>query len=117
MTRVIRRRPARQDLVDIFRHHARKAGLRVADDFLAEAEAAFKRIAAMSHLGTRYEHQHPALGDLRFLPLFRFRKYLVFYRTVPESIEIVRLLHGARNFHSLLAEEFDDEDGGEELVP
>jgi toxin ParE1/3/4 len=114
MTRVIRRRLGRQDLVEIFRHYAREAGLDIADAFLAEAEAAFTQIAAMPQIGTRYEHEHEALADLRFLPLSRFRKYLVFYRPIPQGIEIVRVLHGARDFHGILAEEFVDDEAGDD---
>jgi len=117
MTRVIRRRLARQDLVEIFRHYAREAGLDIADAFLVEVEAAFTRIASMPQIGTPYEHEHEALADLRFLPLSRFRKYLVFYRATAEWIEIVRVLHGARDFHGILAEEFvADEPGGDEAI-
>jgi toxin ParE1/3/4 len=115
MSRILRRRAARQDLVDIFRHYAREAGLRVADRFSAEAEAAFLRLAGMPGLGARYEHEHPALAELRFLPLSRFPKYLVFYRPMTDGIEVLRVLHGARDIHGILAEELGlDEDEEEE---
>ena len=113
MKRVIRRFHARQDLVDVFRHYAREAGMRVADKFLDEAEAAFARLAAMPGIGTPYEHENPALSGLRFLPLSRFRKYIVFYRPVDEGVEIVRVLHGARDVYGILAEEFMEEAGDE----
>ena len=100
-----RRQQARQDLVDIFRYHAREAGFRVAQRFFAQAEATFTRLAGMPGMGTLYEHEHPALAGLRFLPISRFRKYLVFYRPVADGIEIVRVLHGACDIQNILAEE------------
>jgi len=101
-----RRQKARQELVEIFRHHAREAGFRVARRFFAQAEATITRLAGMPGIGTRYEHEHPALAGLRFIPISRFRKYLVFYRSVADGIEVVRVLHGARDIHDILAEEF-----------
>src|SRR5271165_6510859 len=98
MSKVIhRRQKARQDLVDIFRYHAREAGLRVSQRFFAQTEATFARLAGMPGIGTPYEHDHPSLSDLRFFPISRFRKYLVFYRSVADGIEVVRVLHGARD--------------------
>ena len=112
---VHRRRQARQDLVDIFRYYAREAGLRLADRFLSQAEASFTRLADMPGLGTRYEHDHPALADVRVSPITGFRKYLVFYRSVADGIEIVRVLHGARDIQTILAEEFGvDNDAGDD---
>jgi toxin ParE1/3/4 len=110
-----RRHKARQDLVDIFRYYACEAGLRVAQRFFVQAEATFTRLAGMPGLGTRYVHEHPALAHVRFFPISRFRKYLVFYRPVGGGVEIVRVLHGARDIAGILAEEFGvDEDADEE---
>ena len=43
----------------------------------------------------------------------RFRNHIVFYRPVADGIEILRVLHGARDLVSILAEEIgvaDDHD-------
>jgi len=105
-----RRHKARQDLVDIFRYFAREAGFRVAQRFFAQVEATFARLAGMPGLGTCYEYDHPALADLRYFPVSRFRKYLVFYRPAADGIEIIRVLHGARDIQTILAEDLDTED-------
>ena len=107
MNDAIHRRPsARRDLVEIFRYYTRQAGLRVAQRFFTQAEATFARLARMPGMGTQYGHEHPALADLRFFPVSRFRNHLVFYRPVAGGIEIVRVLHGARDIDGILAEEF-----------
>ena len=95
MNAIHRRHKARQDLVEIFRYYAREAGLRAAQRFFAQVEATLTRLAGMPGMGTHYDLDHPALADLHFFPVSRFRMYLVFYRTVPGGIEIVRVLHGA----------------------
>ena len=109
---VHRRDGARQDLIAIYRRHAREAGIRTADRFLEAAEAVFLQLAAMSGMGTRLELESPLLDGLRYLPLAsRFKKFLVFYRPAAGGIEIVRILHGACDIQSILAEEFGPDDG------
>jgi toxin ParE1/3/4 len=98
---------ARQDLIEIFQRYAREAGVKVARQFRVQADAAFARLASMPGMGTRYEADHPAFGELRFFPLAsRFKSYLVFYRPIPDGIEVARVLHGARDIPSILVEEF-----------
>jgi toxin ParE1/3/4 len=54
---------------------------------------------------------HPAMGrgrsDLGFPEIHSwrvkgFRRYLVFYRVMPDRIQIWRVLHGARDLHQIL---------------
>ena len=104
---VHRRAGAQRDLIAIYRRYAREAGLRIADRFLIAAEEAFRLLASMPGMGTRYGYDHPALAELRVSPLSSpFKVYLVFYHPVVDGIEIVRVLHGARDIHRILAEEF-----------
>jgi toxin ParE1/3/4 len=57
-------------------------------------------------MGTRYDAENSAFADIRFFPISRFKKYLVFYLPIAHGIEVVRVLHGARDIHGILAEEF-----------
>ena len=106
MNRILRRPSANRDLVEIFRHYAREAGIRVADRFFTQAETTLKRLANMPGMGTHYEPEQPLYAGLRYFPVSRFRTYLVFYRPIPEGIEVLRVLHGARDIASILAGEF-----------
>jgi toxin ParE1/3/4 len=107
MRGIVRRRDrARQDLIDTYRHLAREAGTRTARRFFAQAEATFERLAAMPHMGTRYEAESPSFPEVRFFPISRFKKYLVFYLPTARGVDIVRVLHGARDIDGILAEEF-----------
>jgi toxin ParE1/3/4 len=104
---IVRRPAARLDLVDIVYHYIRNGSPATARRFREQADAAFQRLESMPGMGMRYEYDHPALAGLRFFPLSSpFKNYLVFYRPVPDGIEIVRVLHGARDIHSILAEDF-----------
>jgi toxin ParE1/3/4 len=68
----------------------------------------------MPGMGTRYDPDELRYADLRYFPVSRFRMYLVFYRPVDGGIEVLRVLHGARDIHGILAEGFGilDEDAG-----
>jgi len=101
---------ARRDLVGIFYHYLREGTLPTARRFLAQAEATFQRLAGMPGMGTRYQPDEPRYADLLSFPVSRFRMYLVFYRPVPGGIEVLRVLHGARDIHGILAEELGIED-------
>jgi len=113
MKGIVRRRDrAKQDLIDSFRYLAREAGLRTARRFLVQAAATFMRLADMPGMGTRYEAENPLLAAVRFFPISRFKNYLVFYLPTPRGVDILRVLHGARDIPRILAEEFGME--GEE---
>ena len=60
----------------------------------------------MPGLGTRYAPAEPAFGELRYFPISKFRNHVVFYRPTSDGIEVVRVLHGARDLGSILSEEF-----------
>lgn len=115
MRRVIRRQAARQDLVDIVYYYLRKRVPDTAHRFRDHAESLFRQLASMPGLGSRYEHEHPALAEVRCQPVSPFKNYLVFYRPIPDGIEVLRVLHGARDIHGILSEEFGlGEDGGQD---
>jgi toxin ParE1/3/4 len=107
-------RPARQDLVDVFHHYAQRGEIGTARRFLKDAEATFERLASMPGLGVHYEPDDPAFADLRVSSLGRFKNHLVFYRPTPGGIEVLRVLHGARDIRGILAEDFGITGGAEE---
>jgi toxin ParE1/3/4 len=121
MSPAIRRhRNVRRDLADIFVYIGRTR-VSSAHRFLREAEATFQRLASSPGIGVRYEPDDPLFEGVRCFPVSRFKKYLVFYRPVEGGIEILRVLHGARDIQGLLAEGFepagDDEDDASDEEP
>jgi toxin ParE1/3/4 len=76
----------------------------VAHRFLRAAERAFALLAAQPLMGQAYPH--PRHSELRVWPIRRrFRKYLVFYRPIPGGVDIVRVLHGARDLPRVLQDD------------
>ena len=59
----------------------------------------------MPGLGERRQTANPRLEGLRVWRIQGFEKHLIFYRPVDDGIEIVRVLHGARDIDRLLESE------------
>ncbi len=72
-----------------------------AERFLAELEAVFDRLTTFPSFGQLWPTTNPAQADLRraFLPTLPFS---IFYRATTATIEVVRVLHHARDFPPLL---------------
>jgi toxin ParE1/3/4 len=70
--------------------------------FLENAETTFDALAGMPGIGSAYVVRRAKFKDLRCFPVKGFKKYLVFYERDEAAIEIVRVLHGARNLTPIL---------------
>ena len=68
-----------------------------ADRLLLAVEEAFDDIRRQPAIGWAKPFQNPRLRGVRLWPVPRFHNYLVFYRDAGECIEILRVLHGARD--------------------
>ena len=102
MTRIIRRPLARRDIVATALYIAEQspdAGRR----FLAAIESTIVAIAAMPGMGAPRQYRDPRLQGLRMIAVAGFEKILVFYRPIEAGIEIVRVLHSARDIQAILA--------------
>jgi plasmid stabilization system protein ParE len=44
------------------------------------------------------------------LPVTKFKRYLLFYLTVDDRIEVVRVLHGAQDIRRILNAEDEDQE-------
>jgi toxin ParE1/3/4 len=114
---VVRLRSALRDLDEVADYIRRQGGPARAVRFLRAADATFQRLAALPGVGARYEPDDPAFADLRYCPVLRFKKYLVFYRPIAGGIEVLRVLHGARDIAAILAGDLGglEDEGGDEI--
>lgn len=55
-------------------------------------------------MGEAFQNRNPRLWGLRRVPITGFGNYLIFYRPIEGGIEVVRVIHGARDLPSVLAE-------------
>jgi toxin ParE1/3/4 len=99
---VVRRPAAVFDVMDIADYLASRGGVAVADRFTASAEKTFERLARMPGMGSRWGSDRPNLAEVRFFPVAKFPNHIIFYRPIPGGIEVLRVLHGARDLKSIL---------------
>lgn len=70
--------------------------------FLDAATETFQRLAEMPSVGSARPVRNPRLQGLRWWHVQDFNSYLIFYRFDDESVEILRVLYGARDIDSIL---------------
>jgi toxin ParE1/3/4 len=98
MPTVVIRPRAFVDLADIWAFIAEDS-VKHADRFAAFIDSQFRALARQPNMG----RSRPELAsDLRSFPVGR---YMIFYVPIPKGVEIVRVLHGARDIRSVLHDE------------
>jgi toxin ParE1/3/4 len=105
MTRaVIVRPPARIDLLESYAFIGLGSAGN-ADRFLEAAEHTFRQLADWPTMGRRWRTPIRRLSNVRVWRVRGFPKWLVFYLSSDEAIEVLRVLHGARDLHAILNDE------------
>jgi toxin ParE1/3/4 len=85
------RRPAAQEDVDALWAYIAQHDLAAADRMIDRIVDATGRLVQFPYSGRDHGDRHPGLRSITASP------YLVFYRVMADRIEIVRVLHGARD--------------------
>ena len=94
MAQVRRTKTARRDLLQIWQYIAQDNSA-AADQLLARIEERSRQLASHPRAGTPRDDLAPGLRS------YAVGRYLVFYNTIADGIEIVRVLHGARDIERL----------------
>jgi toxin ParE1/3/4 len=98
--RIVKHRGAVADLLEHFvfiGEHNEKVAFR----FLRAAKETFELLATRPKVGKVTAFRNPLLVGMRVFPVRNFERYLVFYRPIQGGIEVVRVIHGARDIPSL----------------
>ena len=102
---VVRKRPlARLDLADCYAYIGER-NPDAARRFRQAAESSFETLAKVPGLGAPYEVANARLAGLRFSQVKRFKNYLIFYVPIEGGIDVIRVLHAARNIQAILDEQ------------
>jgi toxin ParE1/3/4 len=72
--------------------------------FYEATTRAFTTLASMPELGGSWESRNPKYAELRMWAVRGFEKHVIFYRVIPDGIEIVRVLHSARDLEDAFGE-------------
>jgi toxin ParE1/3/4 len=98
-----------QDLMEISTYISYD-NLDAGDRFLYAAEATFQRIAKNPGVGRLCNFKDPSVAQMRQYPVKGFKNYLVLYELTETTIDVIRVVHGARDLEQLLLEPENSED-------
>jgi len=100
MSRIAQREAAEQDLVEHFIFIS-ETSERAARKFLKAARTTYELLASQPRMGRLADLESVFLKGARVFPIKGFDKYLVFYLPTHTGIEVVRVIHGARDIPRL----------------
>lgn len=107
MARVLKREAAKRDLLHQWVWYAEQASVEVADRFLKASEDTLTLLSTQPQSGVALFADHTKLRGLRRFPVSDgFESVLLFYFSLPDGIDLVRVVHGYRDFKQLLADGF-----------
>ncbi|MGC1394270.1 MAG: type II toxin-antitoxin system RelE/ParE family toxin [Coleofasciculaceae cyanobacterium] len=98
---IIRNR-ATQDLRQQANYILINSNAAAAERFLELAEDTFAQLLRVPGIGKVVRLVSVRMGEVRQWRIKDFQEYLVFYRIVDERVEILRVLHGARDLEGIL---------------
>ncbi len=101
MTKRVRLTPkARNDIIDGALYIAGDNPA-AAERFLTAVERTFETLTRSPHSGATRAFVNPQLQGGRMFPVTGFRNHLIFYCPTGTAVEIIRVLHAARNIKRL----------------
>lgn len=90
MATVVRRPLAALDILDVWDHIANDDTV-AADRWVDELDTTFGRLATQPLMGRARPELAPHVRS------FPFQRYVIFYVPLPDGIDVVRVLHSARD--------------------
>ena len=93
--------PAADSDVDDLAEYIAQDSIEQAMRFYDAVNATYKMILQAPERWALYGFTHPRLSDLRKRSVLGFPNHLVFYRIDADIVEMVRVLHGARDLPAL----------------
>ena len=102
---MIRRRPKALDAIIEQAEYIGAESPTAAERFLDAVEETFRQLDEMPGMGHRHESADPRLAGIRVWAVKGFRSHLIFYRIVDGGIDVVTLLHAARDLDNVLPDE------------
>lgn len=93
---------ATADLTELADHFLAHAGPAVALRFLDNAERAFDQLVAMPRMGALLGLDELPYEDIRRWHITGFDRLMILYREVADGVEVIRVLHSARDVPAVL---------------
>jgi len=83
---------AENDLVNIWLYISEDNPL-AADRLFEAVQSTFENLSEKPKIGTVFESKRIKLKGIRFFPIGKYHKYIVYYKEIDKGIEIIRVLH------------------------
>lgn len=100
---IIRTSAVNRDLSRYVNWILEDSGTKAALDFAKDYEKTLERLEHMPLSGSLYDEMHPRLNRLRWAPIHKHPKHLIFYVPVKaKSIRVLRIFHFSQNIAALL---------------
>ena len=96
---------ARLDVLEQFLYLADQATVDVAERYFTAVNRTCARLARQPLSGSVYDSRAAHLAGMRHVPVSGFTAYVLFYMPRGGGIEVVRILHGARDIEALVTNE------------
>lgn len=93
---------AEQDILRQIEHYAEQGLSEIAQRFSAGVVDSLKLLIERPEIGAPRRISHPQLSGLRSWPVKGFEDYRLYYLLEPDSLIVVRLLHGKQDTDALL---------------
>lgn len=96
---------ARHDLDSETIYLSEQADVDTAQRFFEAAQDSFRDLLNMPGVGKVRLTDNPRLEGIRQWTVSGFEKYLIFYFSRPIGVDIIRVIHGARDIDRILEDE------------
>lgn len=100
---LIIRSVARADILRQVRYLIEQDAPAAAERFPRAVDKALNRLLEMPGIGSPQDFTHPRLGEMRAWPVPGFEDLRVYYQEIPQSIRVVRVLHGKRDLRRIFS--------------
>lgn len=101
---IIRRDEVLDDLINLSYYIAQRDE-QAANRFLDAVTESFERLAQMPFIGVERTFRNPRLTSVRMWFVQGFERHLIFYRVLDDEIEVLRVLHAARDIEGVFNDE------------
>ncbi|MGD0802070.1 MAG: type II toxin-antitoxin system RelE/ParE family toxin [Terracidiphilus sp.] len=105
MQKVSFRPLARRDIRDVAAYMLVEASEAVAVSFEKAVQNLAQTLAGMPEIRVPCSFRNPELHNVRRLTVTGFEKWLLFYRATEDRIDVIRVLHGARDIAAIFEED------------
>jgi toxin ParE1/3/4 len=102
----ITQRPrARIDLLEQFVYFGEEEGIELAERYFSAVDETCTLLVKQPRIGGLYDSGIPELAGLRRISVKGFENYLIFYLPHSGGIDVIRVIHGARDIENLFKAE------------